>query len=470
MRWNERNPGGTLVDYGLHVASEDFEASPLLSYRAEDDDRVTVTTLHQAKGLDFDVVFISDAVEGVFPDLRTRDSLLGTRHLQPYLPADTAGYLAFRLQEERRLAYTAMTRATRRVVWTATDSGFDVDGGTPSRFLPLAAGARSIDEAASHPGAQHRPITIGQAEAALRRIAADPPPPPPQPLAAIPTHAQGEVIGLRNPATLAGLAERGPDIGLVEHPLLLSPSQATAYETCPRSYALERKLAIGAETSLHMEFGTLVHSILEQVENSARERGDRHGTIEEALEALEATLSPGAFGGGAYDTAWTRRATTALENIYSLWPSRGDPIGAEVDLMIERDGVRWRGRADRIERRGSGVAVVDYKTGNPTTRNDAATSLQLGVYLIAAREHPDLAAAGDVSDAEMWFPLHPLKRSIATRSFDAANVAAIETRMTTIAQGIAAEKWDPTPGAACDRCTLRVVCPAVPEGKEAFDS
>ena len=42
---------------------------------------MTITTLHQAKGLEFEVVFIADAVEGVFPDLRTQDSLLGVRHL-----------------------------------------------------------------------------------------------------------------------------------------------------------------------------------------------------------------------------------------------------------------------------------------------------------------------------------------------------------------------------------------------------
>ena len=467
-RWNERNPRGTLVDYRTYSEAEDFEASPLLSYQADEDDRVTVATLHQAKGLDFDVVFIADAVEGVFPDLRTRDSLLGTRHLQPHLPSDTAGYLAFRLQEERRLAYTAMTRATRRVAWTTTDSGFDLDGGSPSRFIPLVAGVDTTAEAVREPTAAHRPITVGQVEAALRRTAADPEAAASQRLAAVETLARGTDLGLRVPDRFAGTMSPGPDTGVVHQPLRLSPSQADAYERCPRRYVLERKLGIGSETSIYMDFGNLVHAILERVERAAAERGDHHGTIEEAEAALEELLKPGMFGGGAFDEAWRNRARTALENTYSLWPSPGSPVGSETNLSIERDGTRWIGRADRIERRDGGLAIVDYKTGRLMTAKDAATSLQLGFYVIAAREDADIADLGTASAAEMWFPLHPLARSIATRSFHMARLEEIERRMTVVAEGIASEDWTPTPGPHCERCPVRLACPAVAEGKEAF--
>ncbi len=467
-RWNERNPRGTLLEYRRQSELEEFEASPLLSYRADDHDRVTITTLHQAKGLDFDVVFIADAVEGVFPDLRTRDSLLGTRHLQPHLPTDTAGYLAFRLQEERRLAYTTMTRATRRVVWTATDSGSGIDGGTPSRFLPLAVDTPTITEAVSKPAGHHRPITTGQVEAALRRAVTDPSLPPPDRLAAIETLARGRDVGLRTPNQFAGVREPGPDTHVVQHPLRLSPSQGIAYEACPRRYVLERKLAIGSEPSVHMEFGTLMHAVLERVETAASDRGDRHGTAEEAIVALDDLLEPGAFGGDAYDAAWRDRACSALENTYSLWPSTGTPVGSETALSVQRGEAHWTGRADRIEERDGSVAIVDYKTGQLTGLDEAAASLQLGFYLLGAREDPDIAAFGVATAAEMWFPMHPQKRSIATRSFDISNLDAIEERMAIVADGISNEDWTPTPGTACDRCDLRVLCPAMTEGKEAF--
>ena len=469
-RWNERTPAGTLLDYRSYSETEDFEASPLISYQADEHDRVTVATLHQAKGLDFDIVFIADAVEGVFPDLRTRDSLLGTRHLQPHLPSDTVGYLSFRLQEERRLAYTAMTRATRRVVWTTTDAGPDIDGGSPSRFIPLAAGVATAEEAAEDPGGPSRPITVGQVESELRRTASDPAARAADRLAAVETLARSADLGLRPADQLAGTMDRGPDTGIVSGPVRLSPSQAVAYEACPRRYVLERKLGIGAEPSVYMEFGNLVHAVIDRVERAAAERGDRHGTLDEALDTLDDILAPGSFGGGAFDLAWRERARTALENLYTLWPSTGMPIGSEVELSIERDAARWIGRADRIERRDGSVAVVDYKTGAVITNEDAATSLQLGFYVIAAREDPEVASEGLVSEAEMWFPMRALKRSIATRALDVSHLDQIENRMTAVAHGISNEDWTPTPGALCLRCPVRLACPAVPEGKEAFVS
>src|SRR5680860_478472 len=135
-----------------------------------------------------------------------------------------------------------------------------------------------------------------------------------------------------------------------------------------------------------MEFGTLIHGVLERVENAAAERGDRHGTVEEALRQLDVALIPGMFGGGAYDVAWHQRARTELENIYSLWPSSGEPIGSEIRLTVDRGDVHWSGRADRIEQRDGSVAAVDYKTGRTVTKDEAATSIQLGFYLIAAGE------------------------------------------------------------------------------------
>lgn len=469
-RWNERSPQATLVDYRDHSETEDFEARPLLSYQGESADRVTVTTLHQAKGLDFDAVFIADAVEGVFPDLRSHDSLLGTRHLQPHLPSDTVGYLAFRLQEERRLAYTAMTRACRRVVWTTTDSGFDIDGGTPSRFVPLAAGTPTIDDALGDLWGAGRPITAGQIEAALRRTAGDPTARSPERLGAIETLARGADVGLRPPTRLAGTMPPGPDTGIVQRPIRLSPSQAAAYETCPRRYVLERKLGVGAEPSVYMEFGTLIHNVIDRVETAASERGAIHGTLAEALAALGDRWKPGLFGGGAFDDAWRSRAEVALGHLYSLWPSSGTPLGSEIELQIERNGTRWLGRADRIEDRGGSVAIVDYKTGQPVGVAEAATSLQLGFYLIAAREDPSIRAHGEPARAEMWFPMHPLKSSITVRSFDASLVTDIEERMSAVARGIDAEDWQPIPSTACERCAVRRACPAMPEGREAFVS
>ncbi|MFL6724706.1 MAG: ATP-dependent helicase [Sphingomicrobium sp.] len=60
-------------------------------------DRVTIMTIHAAKGLEFPIVFLAGWEEGVFPSQRSLDE----------------GGLAS-LEEERRLAYVAITRARRK--------------------------------------------------------------------------------------------------------------------------------------------------------------------------------------------------------------------------------------------------------------------------------------------------------------------------------------------------------------------
>jgi DNA helicase-2/ATP-dependent DNA helicase PcrA len=60
-------------------------------------DKVTIMTIHAAKGLEFDTVYLPGWEEGIFPSQRALDE----------------GGLAS-LEEERRLAYVAITRARRR--------------------------------------------------------------------------------------------------------------------------------------------------------------------------------------------------------------------------------------------------------------------------------------------------------------------------------------------------------------------
>jgi DNA helicase-2/ATP-dependent DNA helicase PcrA len=62
-------------------------------------DKVTIMTIHAAKGLEFDTVFLAGWEEGVFPSQRALDE---------------GGHAS--LEEERRLAYVAITRARRKCI------------------------------------------------------------------------------------------------------------------------------------------------------------------------------------------------------------------------------------------------------------------------------------------------------------------------------------------------------------------
>ncbi|MHA1524363.1 MAG: ATP-dependent helicase, partial [Alphaproteobacteria bacterium] len=84
-------------------------------------DKVSLMTLHSAKGLEFDTVFLPGWEEGLFPHQRSLDE------------TGRAG-----LEEERRLAYVGLTRA-RKQVWISFASNRRIHGSwqsaVPSRFV-----------------------------------------------------------------------------------------------------------------------------------------------------------------------------------------------------------------------------------------------------------------------------------------------------------------------------------------------
>ncbi len=464
-RLNDRNPTATLADFTDMSEAEDFEANPLLEYRSGTD-RVALSTLHQSKGLSFDVVFIADAREGVLPDLRRRDSLLGARHLSPAHSNDETAYATFRLQEEKRLAYSAICRAAVRIVWTATSVGFEPGEGIPSRFLPLVAGT-TMAEAAHPPRPWGPPTTPLEAEAWLRRKVSDPKLPLVERLAAAGALVTPAEWRPRDPATFAGILERGNDTGLISDPLVLSASQADSYTRCGRQYAFERRLRIDAGSSNYIELGSAIHAALEVAERAAAERGDDHATAGEALSALDSVFKSEVFGGGPWASAWRARADRIVERLYELWPGQGPGVAFEEKLDFQFAGVRWLGRIDRVERRGDGMHVVDYKTGGTKVSvSEAAASLQLGLYVIGLRALWDERVAG----GEFWYPAADMTRAktIVKRQLDPGGLAEVKKALEAAVAGILAERWEPVLGGHCGRCSVRLVCPEWPEGREAF--
>jgi superfamily I DNA/RNA helicase/RecB family exonuclease len=470
-RLHERDPGATLADYVRLTQDEEFEARPLLSYRAPDGDRLTLTTLHQSKGLEFDTVFIADAVEGVFPDLRSRESLLGSRHLSPALPSDPAAYRHFRLQEEMRLAYTAMTRSYRRVVWTATSSGIEEGQGMPSRFLSLVAGTGTNAEAIAAPPARSNPVTSQEAEAWLRRILRDPAQSRVRRLASLSVLARGTAWDLRPPDSFAGVRRRGSGTGIIPSGFSLSPSQAESYAACPRRYVFEKRLHVGDDTTPFLTFGSLIHQVLERSERHAVDAGIQHAQVATALTELDELWDPSDFGGEPWATAWHRRAVAVLTYLYDRWPSHGVPVALERPLTLDIDGVTWHGTADRIELRDGAVKVVDYKTGSTVPRTDeAAISMQLAFYVLALGADPEAASWGSIDEAEFWYPARTETKKLTVRRFDPHQLPLAEEALRRTGAGISAERWPATPNPRCSNCRVRGVCPEWPEGREAFAS
>jgi hypothetical protein len=66
----------------------------------------------------------------------------------------------------------------------------------------------------------------------------------------------------------------------------------------------------------------------------------------------------------------------------------------------------------------------------------------------------------------MWFPLGG--RKPAVRDFEIAKLEGVGHRLLEVERGIKAEEWPAKPSRDCGRCSVKLVCPAWPEGREAY--
>ncbi len=111
------NPDATLQDYLVNIAlvSEPSEND----FFGSNNGKVTLMTLHSAKGLEFDTVFMIGMEEGLFPLSRAMDE-------------------KSELEEERRLCYVGITRAMKKLYLTYATVRFqfgETRANPPSRFI-----------------------------------------------------------------------------------------------------------------------------------------------------------------------------------------------------------------------------------------------------------------------------------------------------------------------------------------------
>ena len=140
LRQEEGNPNISLTDFLSEIALLTDQDSD----KADDGEKITLMTVHSAKGLEFKNVFVVGMEENLFPSGMAGDSPRA-------------------LEEERRLFYVAITRAEDHCFLTYAKSRYrygKMEFGNPSRFLkdidvrflklPQDAGlVRKVDEHAA---------------------------------------------------------------------------------------------------------------------------------------------------------------------------------------------------------------------------------------------------------------------------------------------------------------------------------
>ena len=111
----EGNADVSLVDFLSEVTLYTDQDSD----KADDEEKVTLMTIHSAKGLEFKNVFVVGLEENLFPSIMVIDSQRA-------------------LEEERRLLYVAITRAEERCFLSYAKSRYrygKMEFGSPGRFL-----------------------------------------------------------------------------------------------------------------------------------------------------------------------------------------------------------------------------------------------------------------------------------------------------------------------------------------------
>lgn len=375
---------------------------------------VLVTTPSGAVGLEFDVVVVAGLQDGVWPNLKTRGTLLAadefTRIADGRAHDTSAGAAANRtdvLHDELRMFALAASRARHHVILSATSN----EDETESVLLRLAPDS---DPSLAKP---LPPLSLRGLTGELRR-----------------TLTETEQSGETRAAAASGLVQLAaehvpgahPDAwhGLAspstEKPLFadadyvrVSPSTIDAFELSPVDWFIDR--VSGSQTSTAMGLGTIVHAAMEHAPDSTYESVWR--LIDERWPEL------------LFDAPWLaereRRAAQKIargvaEYLSDFERDRKSLIGAERRFELDLPPAKLSGSIDRVERDpNGGITIVDLKTSaTKVSRADLIEHPQLRAYQLAYASGVLDAALAEFGDhhtagAKLVYPRRARKRPLS---------------------------------------------------------
>ena len=373
------------------LSGEDEEPAPVETA----DDAIQVMTIHQAKGLEFEAVFVPGLVEGRLPQSgRSPRFELPAAVLEPLVRGreDVVG-------EERRLLYVAMTRAKRHLYLTRASH---YEGGRrwrDSRFLDEvgAAGAR----------------TVLRREIEARPEAAS---------AAVGRGHGGEAI--------------------------LSFSAIAAYLDCPRQYWYRQEQRLPVVQSAEAVHGVILHEVLRQAGEARRSGSQINAQLLRSIH--EAVWSHEPFPDPRRAVTFKRIGAAQLEEYRKKGGFDAAPEYLEHEFSAKVDGWTLRGVIDRVDRTESGWRIVDYKSGRPLTRR--RRDLQVALYALGA------SAALHLDPLELEVVYLATGQSVKVDKV-ADLVAGAARQGAEVAEGVKAGRFEPRPERRrCRLCPYRLVC------------
>jgi len=361
-------------------------------------DGIFVMTIHQAKGLEFDAVFVPALVEGRLPQSgRAQRFELPPEVLEPRVRGREDV-----IAEERRLLYVAMTRARSRLYLTRAEH---YEGGRRWRA------SRFLDE------------VRGPGDIFTERSFAATPQPRPSP----PAHSRGR--------------ERAD--------LVLSYSSIQAYIDCPRQYWFRYDERLPAEQSAEAVQGVILHEVLRRA-GDERRRGQSLNA-ERLRELHEEVWSETRFPDERRAPTFRRNGLAQLEAFLAAGGFDIAPEHLEREFSAQVDGFTLHGIIDRVDHPAGGAwSIVDYKTGRPIARK--RRDLQVALYALGAE------AALELKDPH----LEVVYLASGSRvQVEGTPSLLAETRRISIetADAIRAGRFEPQPERRkCRLCPYRLAC------------
>jgi DNA helicase-2/ATP-dependent DNA helicase PcrA len=471
------------LDY-LDSIDDDREWAPV---QPSEDDTVKVMTVHAAKGLEFDTVFVPGLAKGLFPDERIQHNpmrrgssidveLRRDRDLLPRFEGVMSTFVdqlrKQELFEERRTAYVALTRAKRRLyassaVWygetlKARKIGlFLIELMTWARRTghadTLVEGEESA-ESEQNPLAGYRQRFVREWPGPARPDDADSLFPQGWRRAALEAAGEGKVAssllsnldeGDRSEYERLAAERRTLARHLKEQeittratrrpPDAVSVGSVIDYARCPKRFYWSAVRPLPRFSGPSARIGSQIHAWIE------RESSGQASLLE--LEE-EPDLTSEELAGKPGRIRQLREAFLASRFAGAV------PLYAERPFILSLGGLVVNGRIDAIYGAHDGPwEVVDYKTGQKPAEGDRLSTLQLELYGLACidvwRKRPEeltltylyLSTGDEVSQ--------PL-----------GDPAQVRTRVLAWLQGIREARFDPTPGQHCRWCDFLSFCDA----------
>ena len=247
-------------------------------------------------------------------------------------------------------------------------------------------------------------------------------------------------------------------------PASLSPSKVSSFTDCGLAFRFSAIDRLPEPPSVAASRGTLVHAALERLfclEPAERTHARSLACLDEAVEELRAHPEFAGLGlDGAGEATFHGEARALLEKYFRLEdPTAITPIGIELKLEVEVEGVRLRGIIDRLELDAEGELVVtDYKTGRaPGERQEQQRLAGVAFYSLLCERlfgrRPARVQLLYLADPVAIISV-PTDRS--TRGVE-RKLAAI---WAAVERACEREDFRPNPSRLCDWCSFKAYCPS----------